>query len=205
MKKSTKIIASLATVGALCVGTVAMAAPWHHGAPAGDQPQPPAGYSAQDFRAAGWEAMARILTLKPEQQAAWKAYVDARSALDVMPDSVKFDKPAVDIQTKLERRAQVAKVRADLLDKVAKARADLGKVLSPEQKYVLESFELQHSGHGMRGPRGGDDRGPQGFGPHHRGMGPQGFGPGCQGNGPQGPQGFERGPRASGPQGFGPG
>ena len=85
-----------------------------------------------------------------------------------MMPGVQFDKPAVDEQSRLERRAQVAKVRADLLEKAVAARTELFKVLSPEQKYVLESFEQQHAGHGMH--RG--FRGPQGF---------QGFGPGCPG------------------------
>ena len=31
MNKSTKIISSLAALGALCVGTAAMASPWHNG------------------------------------------------------------------------------------------------------------------------------------------------------------------------------
>ncbi|WP_295476859.1 Spy/CpxP family protein refolding chaperone [uncultured Sutterella sp.] len=165
MKKSHKIIASLTALGALCVAGAAVAAPWHHGedVPRGDAPC--AGYSAEDVRAAGWASMERILTLKPEQQAAWKAYVEARTALDQMPGA-KFDKPAVDVQTRLERRAQVAKIRADLLGKTAAARAELFKALSPEQKYVLESYELMHSGHGMRG--GDKPRVSQGFhGPHN--------------------------------------
>ena len=141
MKKSHKIIASLAAVGALCVGTAAIAGPWHHDGQFRDG-MPCAGYASQ-------------------------AYVDARTALDMMP-GVQFDKPAVDEQSRLERRAQVAKVRADLLEKAVAARTELFKVLSPEQKYVLESFEQQHAGHGMH--RG--FRGPQGF---------QGFGPGCPG------------------------
>ncbi len=166
MKKSHKIIASLAAVGALCVGTAAIAGPWHHdGEVRGGMPC--AGYASQDYQAAGWEAVARLVTITPEQQGAWKAYVDARTALDMMP-GVQFDKPAVDEQSRLERRAQVAKVRADLLEKAVAARTELFKVLSPEQKYVLESFEQQHAGHGMH--RG--FRGPQGF---------QGFGPGCPG------------------------
>ncbi|WP_443743234.1 Spy/CpxP family protein refolding chaperone [Sutterella sp.] len=179
MKKSHKIIASLTALGALCVAGAAVAAPWHHGedAPRGDAPC--AGYSAEDVRAAGWASMERILTLKPEQQAAWKAYVEARTALDQMPGA-KFDKPAVDVQTRLERRAQVAKIRADLLGKTAAARAELFKALSPEQKYVLESYELMHSGHGMRG--GDKPRVPQGF------HGPRGFGPG---HNPQCPAGGE--------------
>lgn len=166
MKKSHKIIASLAAVGALCVGTAAIAGPGHHdGEVRGGMPC--AGYASQDYQAAGWEAVARLVTITPEQQGAWKAYVDARTALDMM-SGVQFDKPAVDEQSRLERRAQVAKVRADLLERAVAARTELFKVLSPEQKYVLESFEQQHAGHGMH--RG--FRGPQGF---------QGFGPGCPG------------------------
>ena len=101
MKKSHKIIASLAAVGALCVGTAAIAGPWHHdGEVRGGMPC--AGYASQDYQAAGWEAVARLVTITPEQQGAWKAYVDARTALDMMP-GVQFDKPAVDEQSRLER------------------------------------------------------------------------------------------------------
>lgn len=164
MKKTTRIAASLAALGALCIGGVAVAAPWHHGdaqcgapcpgmsalqGPRGGSDAAP-GARAAEMRQAGWEAIGRILTLRPEQEGAWKAYVDARIALDAMP-GVEFDKPAVDMQTRFERRAQVARVRADLLAKVVEARAELLKAFGPEQKYVLESFELQHAGHGMRG------------------------------------------------------
>ena len=108
MKKSHKIIASLAAVGALCVGTAAIAGPWHHDGQFRDG-MPCAGYASQDYQAAGWEAVARLVTITPEQQGAWKAYVDARTALDMMP-GVEFNKPAVDEQSRLERRAQVVRI-----------------------------------------------------------------------------------------------
>lgn len=165
MKKITRIAASLAALGSLCVAGAAVAAPWHAGeaAPEGlppcmsaphhpgtDRPGVPPADRAE-MRAAGWEAIGRILTLRPEQEKAWKAYVEARQALDAMPGA-KFDKPAVDMQTRLERRAQVVRIRADLLDKVVAARAELFKVFGPEQKYVLESYELRHAGHGAHRP-----------------------------------------------------
>lgn len=165
MKKTTRIVASLAALGALCVGGVAIAAPWHHcetpvdGMPCAGMNAPkhsgagmpcaPQAQNRAEMRAAGWEAIGRILTLRPEQEGVWKNYVEARMALDAMPGT-KFDKPAVDMQSRFERRAQIARVRADLLDKVVAARAELLKAFGPEQKYVLESFELQH---GMKGPK----------------------------------------------------
>ena len=79
-------------------------------------------------------------------------------------------KLAVDVQTRLQLRADRAKVRADLLAKSAQARADLLNVLSPEQKYVLEGMEFHHGARMMdRGPyhKGGfdADRGPGPRGP----------------------------------------
>lgn len=168
MKKTSRIVASLAALGALCIGGVAVAAPFHHGEvpvdgmpcagmsapqhPGVGMPCAPQAKDRMEMRAAGWEAIGRILTLRPEQEGVWKNYVEARMALDAMKGT-KFDKPAVDMQSRFERRAQVARTRADLLDKVVAARAELLKAFGPEQKYVLESFELQHAGHGMKGPK----------------------------------------------------
>ena len=93
MNKSTKIISSLAALGALCVGTAAMASPWHNGncpgagvpeaqcpiaadGPRADGPRfnKPSRQVDPAVRAARWDAIARMLTIKPEQEAAWKAY-----------------------------------------------------------------------------------------------------------------------------------
>ena len=99
MNKSTKIISSLAALGALCVGTAAMASPWHNGncpgagvpeaqcpiaadGPRADGPRfnKPSRQVDPAVRAARWDAIARMLTIKPEQEAAWKAYTAARDA-----------------------------------------------------------------------------------------------------------------------------
>lgn len=179
MKKSHKIITSLAALGALCVGTAAMAQPWADGTPcprgyaaeclAGG---PQAGATAAEVRAARWAAVERMLTIKPEQQAAWKAYVEASDALRT---PIETKTVVADEQTRLERRAERAKIRADQLAKKAAVRAELLKVLSPEQKYVLEGMEFHH---GRRGAHHGQGFGP---GPHHgwgHGYGPAGN-PGC--------------------------
>lgn len=121
-------------------------------------------------RAARWDAIARMLTIKPEQEAAWKAYTAARDAERTPIAKTDDKKLAVDVQTRLQLRADRAKVRADLLAKSAQARADLLNVLSPEQKYVLEGMEFHHGARMMdRGPyhKGGfdADRGPGPRGP----------------------------------------
>lgn len=86
MNKSTKIISSLAALGALCVGTAAMASPWHNGncpgagvpeaqcpiaadGPRADGPRfnKPSRQVDPAVRAARWDAIARMLTIKPEQ------------------------------------------------------------------------------------------------------------------------------------------
>ena len=190
MNKSTKIISSLAALGALCVGATAMAGPWHHPGfgpgpqadcpmaaqgpmgPHGDCPNfAPRGSEADmAYRAERWNALSRMLTITPEQKGAWDAYTAARDAVRtpiVNPESGRY---AADEQTRLERRAERAKIRADLLGKAAAARAELLKVLSPEQKYVLEGMEFRHGDRMM-------DRGPH----HMRGFGPRGpmAGPHC--------------------------
>lgn len=195
MKNTHKIITSLAALGALCVGSVAIAQPWHHGGPDGGRMGPGAecpmggpgpqpgfdGRNAQEVRSARWAALASMLTLKPEQEGAWKAYVEARDALKTpFGEQQKY---AADEQTRLENRAERAKIRADQLARVAAARAELLKVLSPEQKYVLEGMEFHHGRRGFAdGPRG-----PRG--PHHEAdgwHGPRGW------HGPMGGDCFNR-------------
>ena len=142
MNKSTKIISSLAALGALCVGTAAMASPWHNGncpgagvpeaqcpiaadGPRADGPRfnKPSRQVDPAVRAARWDAIARMLTIKPEQEAAWKAYTAARDAERTPIAKTDDKKLAVDVQTRLQLRADRAKVRADLLAKSAQARA----------------------------------------------------------------------------------
>ena len=134
MNKSTKIISSLAALGALCVGTAAMASPWHNGnCPGAGVPQAQCPIAADGpradgprfnkpsrqvdpaVRAARWDAIARMLTIKPEQEAAWKAYTAARDAERTPIAKTDDKKLAVDVQTRLQLRADRAKVRADLL------------------------------------------------------------------------------------------
>lgn len=146
MKKTQKILASLAAVGALCVGSAAVAAPWHPapGCPMADVP--PAMQAPQrggPGLAEGYAAMANVLTLSEEQKPLWKAYMDARDALRDLPRA-RWERPAVDVQERLERRAQEAEARAAAMKKVAETRAELLKSFSVEQKYVLESFEFSH-------------------------------------------------------------
>lgn len=165
MRKTQKIIASLAAVGALAVGSFAVAAPLPEGAlktegpVAGVQapiPQAAPNSPRMERRLARFEAMARTLTFKDDaQQSAWKHYVDARLALDSLRGA-HHAQPPIDEQDRLERDARAAALRADALKKVAESRASLLKVLSPEQKYVLEQMEKKP----RPGPKAGPDRRP---------------------------------------------
>lgn len=89
-----------------------------------------------------YEALARILTLDAEQRPAWQAYVAARTQR-AFPE-VTDKGPAVDIQEHLERMAAHAQAAADKVKTLANARAELLKVLRPDQKYVFEMHESQH-------------------------------------------------------------
>lgn len=162
MNKSKKVIASLAAVGALAFGSIAMAAPWHPGADPAPQPEmrgclmapekapapvPPALRSMPSYK-----AMGKILTLTAEQQPLWAAYVNAREALRAPLGAKAGEEPPADMQERLERRAERAQLRADAIKAVATARAELVKSLSVEQKYVLEQFETARRDHGMHRP-----------------------------------------------------
>lgn len=150
MRKTQRIIASLAAVGALAVGSFAAAAPLPEDA--SKDPQSGAALTATpaigapasprlEHRLARFEAMARTLTLKDDaQKSAWKHYVDARLALDG-PRGDRRGKLEIDQQDRLEREARDLETRAEAVKKIAAARAALLETLSPEQKYVLERME----------------------------------------------------------------
>ncbi|MDR3770267.1 MAG: hypothetical protein Q3Y13_02805 [Sutterella sp.] len=178
MKNTRRIIAALAAVGTMALGT-AFAAP---AAPA-PQPQPPQ-VTAPYYQ--GYAAIENILTLTAEQKPLWDAYVAAR--IGYQTDRPVFQGPAADEQSRLDRRVERSQWCAGQLKKIRDARAALVKSLSVEQKYVLESYEYNHRGQmgprANRGPGCGVDMGPRGFyhgyGPHHGygPMGPRGMGPG---------------------------
>ncbi len=177
MTKTQKLIASLTAVGALCVGSLALAAPQDHGAPpAPDNGVPlcPLAQKVPGGKPMGYEAMGRVLTLTDEQKPLWQSYIDARSALRTDPGP-KYDKPAADMQERLERHAAGAEARAAQLRKMADARAALLKSLSVEQKYVLETYEFnRRCMKNMRTPPM-----PPQMRDFHRFRGHPGFGPGC--------------------------
>ena len=171
MNKTNKILATVATVGALAFSSFVSAAPAEEAAP---QPVPPCMQTPHhvgpaDRVALRYEALERMLTLKDDQKSAWRAYVDARVALATPAKA--YDKPAVDTQARLDRRAERAEARAAQIRTVAQSRAELLKVLSPEQKFVMEKFEFQH-----QGVRAGHN-------PHH---GMMFKGPNCGGAAPHG-------------------
>lgn len=162
MKKTTKLLATVAALGALATATYSFAAAPAQDAKADAQqaqqaqcPMMSAHYNMKDMMDARFEGLARMLTLEENQKAAWNAYVDASKAMHLGPKKT-WDKPAVDTQDRLERRIEMATESTEQLKAFTKARADLLKVLNPSQKYVLEQMEMRHGrmGGGMGGHGG---------------------------------------------------
>ena len=95
-------------------------------------------------------ALESVLTLKDNQKDAFKAYTDAKMKwFDVryVAKEKTFDE-----QTRLEAKAKRMKSATAALEDVAAKRAALWKVLDPQQKMVLETYET----HGFAGMyRGG--------------------------------------------------
>lgn len=112
------------------------------------------------------ETMRQMLNIKPEQKAAFDAYAAAGEAFQKDRDDLRaqhWNHPATNFQDRLAQRLEMEKADVKNLEAFSAARANLLKVLSPEQKLVLESFDAHHGlGMGMMGPRG---QGMKGF--HH--------------------------------------
>lgn len=94
------------------------------------------------------QALESVLTLKDSQKAAFKAYADARLAWvkSHVRNNAQDPSKVYDEQTRLESRAAMMRTRADKLADLATKRADLWKVLDPQQKMALEAFESQGNG-----------------------------------------------------------
>ena len=95
-------------------------------------------------------ALESVLTLKDNQKDAFKAYTDAKMKwFDVryVAKEKTFDE-----QTRLEAKAKRMKSATAALEDVVAKRAALWKVLDPQQKMVLETYET-HGFVGMH--RGG--------------------------------------------------
>ena len=106
MNKTNRILATVAAVGALAFGGLAVAAPAPEAAPQVPPCMQAPHHQPQNRIALRYEALERMLTLKDDQKSAWKAYVDARVALATPAKA--YDKPAVDTQDRLDRRAERA-------------------------------------------------------------------------------------------------
>ena len=163
MRMTTKLLATVATLGALATATFAYAegqtAPEVKAAqPCAQCPVMNGQKSMEEAMNARFDSMERMLTLTDEQKPAWKAYVESSKAMHGYKNQ-KFDKPAVDMQERLERRIVRGEAKLEALKKFAQARAELLKVLNPSQKYVLEQREMQH---GRMGGHPG-----MGMDPHH--------------------------------------
>ncbi len=172
MKKTTKLLATVAALGALATASYSFAAPMAHGNTDGAQqhqcPMMASQVNKEDMMNARFEGIARMLTLEANQKAAWTAYVDASKTMHMGPKKT-WDKPAVDTQDRLERRIEMQTEGTEQLKAFVKARAELLKVLNPSQKYVLEQTEMTHGkmggdmgGHGKMMGKGMMDHGAHG-------------------------------------------
>lgn len=175
MRMTTKLLATVATLGALATATFAYAeaqtAPEVKASqPCAQCPVRGGQYSMDEVMNARFDSMERMLTLTEEQKPAWKAYVESSKAMHGYKNQ-KYDKPAADMQERLERRIARGEAKIEALKKFTQARAELLKVLNPSQKYVLEQREMQHGrmGGGHHGMMMDPHHGMM-MDPHHHGM-----------------------------------
>ena len=164
MTKTKKILATVAALGAMTVGGFALAAPAD--GPRRGSDVPPCverSVSAADWAAARYESLGEMLTLTDAQKPLWKAYVDARMAR--FAEAPRDVKPAVDVQDRLERRAERLAARADRVKKIARGFAKDG----PDFRRDRDDRPL---------PPHLRDRDDRPFPPHHRMMPHHPYGPG---------------------------
>lgn len=131
-----------------------------------------------------WYAeLGRSMKLEGAAKTAYDKYVAARQAIADKHCAWardRFDKRPETREEAMKMRAEGLKNRAAMIEEIAKARAELNKSLTAEQKATLDNYEPGVGARGM-GP------GPRGHGRHHGrgcGMGPgmgygPGMGPGC--------------------------
>lgn len=159
---------------------------------------PPAA-PASDDASAYYAEIGQELNLTAQQKGVWERYTQARDkAVAEHRAWHEANRPPArgDRQAHIEHRAQHEQLKGRLLADVGKARAELVKTLTPEQRDVLDASE-------PRGPEGMIEAGPRrapaaapgygpGYGPrhgwrhggrHHGGYGP-GYGPGGCGYAP---------------------
>lgn len=106
------------------------------------------------------------LQLNDSQKSAWDNYSSAVDALHSLRQSKIPQGPQLDRQKFLEERAARLQKSADATQALLKARAELLKVLTPEQAKTLEMIENRNHFRGHRGI------GHQGYGAQvHRGYG----------------------------------
>lgn len=140
-----------------------------------------------------WYAeLGQSMKLEGAAKTAYDKYVAARQAIADKHCAWardRFDKRPETREEAMKMRAEGLKNRAAMIEEIAKARAELNKSLTAEQKATLDNYEPGVGARGM-GPGCG-----MGYGP---GMGPGcAGGPGCvYGTGPRGGDGWGwHGPR----------
>lgn len=105
----------------------------------------------QKFHEERVKALEEALKPKPEQQAAWKAFVAAQEAHH--KDMTKpFEKPAADASALVVMETRVKAVEQNLtsLKAAAKALGDLYPLLDADQKKVIDKFCTEQPKRGMR-------------------------------------------------------
>ncbi len=166
--------------------TLAAAAPGNPG-------HGPAPARAQCDVAGYYAGLGDAMNLSDKAKGAWDKYVKLRTDQceqhRVWHDK-NFAKAPESREAAMKLQAEHMKLRADMLEKKAAARAELDKSLTPEQQQMLDAYEpgagsrmagpapRQHGGRGHRFGPG------HGYGPGCSSMGPgysSGYGPGCGG------------------------
>lgn len=118
-------------------------------------------------------ALATVLKLQPNQQAAWDAFAGKIKGQRETRVKMHAEMMALgaDRQKRLELRAEHMKANGAALGELAQSRAALLAVLSPEQKVTLDNFGRGHGQGYGRGHGQGYGQG-YGHGRHHGGNGP---------------------------------
>ena len=94
--------------------------------------------------------LARKLSLKDDQMAAWQAYADRaisrtrERAARIDDFRSHKDKADADTASRLDKMSQAMRARADELEKVAQDTRALQEALSPEQKTIFDLYWKAH-------------------------------------------------------------
>lgn len=168
MKTLHKRILIAAAVMGLGLTTVGFASPWGGHGPmgGGDCPMMGGGRMGggweqrqgmmQQHHAERMELLEARLKLKPEQQAAWKAFTTAQDAhhAAMMKMRAEMRDQETTAMAHFEERAQAMEQNLSSMKAMIKAAGDLYAALDPQQKQVMDKFFTDRPMQRMM--RGGD-------------------------------------------------